>query len=426
MPIEVRISRWSDSSDECSLIKWLKAEGDPVAQGEPIAELETDKATVELESPAQGILQKTLVPEGSALRVGDMIALVEDSKPGVAAAPHAVPRPVQSTAQSQAPAPVRIPAVVESTTPPRLGAVQQVHSARPSAASRSATPLAMRMAALAGIDIAAISPRSGEQRIRKSDVEAALGIASSLPLATQPRSEQGTGSQEFEPDQAKSIPLTRTRKVIAQRMAESKRTTPHFYLSVDCSLDALLKLREMVNGRSGQPPISVTPFLIRAAALALIKEPAVNSAWSEQAILAPGRIDIAVAVATERGLVTPVIRGAHGKGVVAIASELQEFISRAREGRLAPRDYEGGTFTISNLGMYGVQSLYAIINPPQSCILGIGASEERPVVRDHQVTIATMLTATLSADHRVVDGAAGAAFLAEFKNLLQQPINLVL
>jgi pyruvate dehydrogenase E2 component (dihydrolipoamide acetyltransferase) len=282
------------------------------------------------------------------------------------------------------------------------------------------------MAVLAGIDIGAIGAKSPEQRIRKSDVEAALGIAKSLLDVAERKVDPASISRQLELGQAKPIPVTRTRKIIAQRMAESKRTTPHFYLSVDCSLDALLELREKANNSSGQPPMSITPFLIRAAALALAEVPAVNSAWAEQAILAHSRIDIAVAVATERGLVTPVIREAHRKGILSISSELREFTKRAREGRLAPREYEGGTFTISNLGMYGVQSLYAIINPPQSCILGIEAGEERPVVRDHQVAVATMLTATLSADHRVVDGAIGAAFLAEFKDLLQCSVRLFL
>jgi pyruvate dehydrogenase E2 component (dihydrolipoamide acetyltransferase) len=420
MPVEVRIPRWSDSSDECSLIKWLKAEGDSVSQGEPIAELETDKATVELEAPAPGVLQKALVPDGSSLRVGDLVALLNESELREGA-----PQVVTKVASPTLHAPAQISTANEPKLPPsRLGAVPQVHSVRSSSAQRSATPLARRMAALAGIDIGAIAAKSGEPRIRKSDVEAALGIARSLLHVAEP--ESAPISRQFESDEAKQIPITRTRKIIAQRMVESKRTTPHFYLSIDCSLDALLELRQTANHSSGQPPMSITPFLIRAAALALVKEPAINSAWSEQAILAHTRIDIAVAVATERGLVTPVIREAHRKGILSVASELRNLTERAREGRLAPREYEGGTFTISNLGMYGVQSLYAIIDPPQSCILGIGASEERPVVRDHQVSIATMLTATLSADHRVVDGATGAEFLAKFKNLLQDPISLLL
>jgi pyruvate dehydrogenase E2 component (dihydrolipoamide acetyltransferase) len=418
MPVEVRIPKWSDSSDECTLIKWLKAEGDAVAKGEPIAEFETDKANVELEAPAAGVLQKAVVPEGSSLRVGDLVALVNES-----AMPEAGPQAIAEVAASPAPpAPVRISTAVElKPSPSRLGAVRPVHSSGPSSAQRSATPLARRMAALAGIDISAMVAKGGEQRIRKSDVEAALGIARA-PLYVA----ESEPDRRLESSEAKAIPITRTRKVIAQRMAESKRTTPHFYLSIDCELTALIELRQKANQSSGQPPMSITSFLIRAAALALVAEPAVNSAWSEQAILAHTRIDIAVAVATERGLVTPVIREADRKGVVSISGELRDFTERARNGRLAPREYEGGTFTISNLGMFGVQSLYAIINPPQSCILGIGTSEERPVVRDHQVVVATMLTATLSADHRVVDGAIGAQFLSKFRDLLQDPIRLLL
>lgn len=417
MPVEVRIPRWSDSSDECSLIKWLKLEGDPVSQGQPIAELETDKATVELEAPVSGVLHTAVMPEGSSLRVGDLVALLDESQP-YARTPQATP---------EVAAPPRI-STANETKPSlsRPGAVQPVHAIRSSSVQRSATPLARRMAALAGIDIGAIAAKSGEQRIRRSDVEAALGIAKSLLNVAEPESDNAIISRQFDSNEAKPIPITRTRKIIAQRMAESKRTTPHFYLSIDCSLDALLELREKANRSSGQAPISITPFLIRAAALALVKQPAVNSAWSDQAILAHTRTDIAVAVATERGLMTPVIRGAHTKGVLLISTELRDLTERARDGRLAPREYEGGTFTISNLGMYGVQSLYAIINPPQSCILGIGATEERPVVRDHQVVIATMLTATLSADHRVLDGATGAEFLAKFKSLLQDPISLLL
>ena len=256
MPIEVRVPRWSDSGDECSLVKWLKAEGDPVSQGEPIAELETDKATVD-SSAAPGILQKALVPEGSPLRVGDLVALLNKSEPHERA-----PQAVLEGASPQSPASWRIPAANEPRRPPSgPGAVQRVRSAPSSSPEIFATPLARRMAALAGIDIGAIAAKSGEQRIRKSDVEAALGIARSPLHAAEPKSGHASISRQFESDQAKPMPVTGTRKIIAQRMAESKRTTPHFYLSVDCSLDALLELREEANDGSGQPPMSITPFL---------------------------------------------------------------------------------------------------------------------------------------------------------------------
>ncbi len=430
MAIEVRIPKWSESSDECLLAKWLKKEGDSVDKGEVIAEIETDKATFELEAPDSGTLQAILAPEGSSLSVGAVVALVSEQQREEQRV-HAVAREDKNTDSSSA-SPVPLAVAQPNPVQPVVAdadreETETPHGAGPSAESVPATPLARRMAALAGLDLGAISTQNPDGRIREAVVEAALGFrAHNASHQQEVRPTSASLSPQIQSAQANRIPLSRTRRTIARRMAESKRTTPHFYLTVDCCLDELLELRRRIGQSSDQPRPSITAFLIRAAALALCKVPEVNSTWAEDAVLAHQRIDIAVAVAAGRELITPVIRSADRKGIAAIAAELRDLTTRAREGRLHPSELEGGTFTISNLGMYGVQSLYAIINPPQSSILGMGASEERPVVRDHRVVIATVLTATLSADHRVLDGAVGAAFLREFKDLVQTPLRLLL
>jgi pyruvate dehydrogenase E2 component (dihydrolipoyllysine-residue acetyltransferase) len=421
MRTEVRIPELSESSEEATLVRWLKGEGEAVAAGEAIAEIETDKATVELESPNAGTLEKATVAEGASVKVGDVVALVNDQ---IAPRPRLLAvKGEEPTAESRSgPAAAQVErAPVNSRSGPGEPIQIEEHKARTAAA----TPLARRMAALANLDLDLIPTRSPDRKVRKIDVESALGITpeaasvapeKNLRVSARPATVPATERKE----------LSRTRKIIAQRMTESKRAVPHFYLSIDCRLDELLELRKLANQSSGQPAASITAFFVRAAALALRKAPEVNAAWADDAILVHDRVDIAVAVASERGLVTPVIREADRKNVLDIAGELRELTARTHAGKLAPGEYENGTFTLSNLGMHSVHSLYAIINPPQSCILGTGAAEERPIARDGQVMVATMFTATLSADHRVLDGTAGAAFLSAFKDFVQNPIKLLL
>ena len=289
-----------------------------------------------------------------------------------------------------------------------------------------ASPLARRIAGQAGLDISALSGSGPNGRIVKSDIEAA--IAGGVPTvatvpATAPVAVAGTGGYT-------EVANSTMRKVIASRLQESKQTVPHFYLTIDCQIDELLAMRKKLNtaapeGDSGYK-ISVNDFVVRAVALALRQVPEANATWTETAIRLYNDVDVSVAVATPNGLITPVVRNASEKGIAIISNEVKDLAGRARDGKLMPEEYQGGCFTISNLGMYGVKDFAAIINPPQSCILAVGAGEQRPVVKDGALAVATVMTCTLSADHRSVDGAVGAQFLAAFKRMIEEPLTMML
>ena len=289
-----------------------------------------------------------------------------------------------------------------------------------------ASPLARRIAGQAGLDISALSGSGPNGRIVKSDIEAA--IAGGVPTvatvpATAPVAVAGTGGYT-------EVANSTMRKVIASRLQESKQTVPHFYLTIDCQIDELLAMRKKLNtaapeGDSGYK-ISVNDFVVRAVALALRQVPEANATWTETAIRLYNDVDVSVAVATPNGLITPVVRNASEKGIAIISNEVKDLAGRARDGKLMPEEYQGGCFTISNLGMYGVKDFAAIINPPQSCILAVGAGEQRPVVKDGALAVATVMTCTLSVDHRSVDGAVGAQFLAAFKRMIEEPLTMML
>ena len=300
-----------------------------------------------------------------------------------------------------------------------------------------ASPLARRMASQAGLDLASVSGSGPRGRIVKADIETAMATggapapaaapvaaapAAPMPAAAVPAADASPFEGEFELQ-----PLTTMRKTIARRMSESKREAPHFYMTMDCELDALLALRTELNNRAdGAFKLSVNDLVIKAAAVALMKIPAANAGYSEGGIKLYKSADISVAVASERGLITPVIRNANGKGLEAISTEMRALAQKANDGKLMPEDYQGGSFSISNLGMYGIKQFDAVINTPQACILAVGAGEQRAVVKDGALAIATVMSVTLSVDHRVVDGAIGAQFLAAFKGLLQEPMTMLL
>lgn len=304
----------------------------------------------------------------------------------------------------------------------------------PTAAGRVfASPLARRLARDAGITLSALTGSGPRGRIVKADVERAR--ADGLPATTptpQPAAAPAPGAAGktgLQPWQAYTEqPNSQMRKIIGRRLTEAKQTVPHFYLTIDCGLDALLDLRKQLNekAKDGAFKLSVNDMIIKAAAAALRKVPAANAVWTDAAILRLTTVDISVAVATDRGLITPIIRDADLKGLATIATEMKDLATRARDGKLMPEEFQGGGFSISNLGMYGIREFAAIINPPQSCILAIGKGEQRPVVKDGTLTIATMMTCTLSVDHRSVDGAAGAEFLAAFQAIVEDPLTLLL
>jgi len=435
MPIEILMPALSPTMTEGNVTKWVKKEGDEVHSGDVLAEIETDKATMEFEAVDDGRLGKILVPEGAeGIKVNQPIALLlSEGEDASALQDFAAPAPAD---QSPAPRP-------PEAAPAQAAPAQAAPSAPPAAARGNgrifASPLARRMAQQAGLDLTALTGSGPQGRIVKADIEAALSAAP--PSAREPTPTQtvpvaapaapGVLTKERVLALAGNPPyterpLTAMRRVIARRLAESKQTVPHFYLTVDCEIDELLKFRAELNAKSDAYRISVNDFVIRAAALALRQVPAANASWSDEAILVWDTVDIAVAVALEDGLITPIVKQADRKGLAAIASETKDLAARARAGKLKLEEFQGGTFSISNLGMFGVRDFAAVINPPHGGILAVGAGEQRPVVKNGALAIATVMSCTLSCDHRAVDGAVGAQFLAAFKKLVEDPLTMLL
>ena len=462
MPIEITMPALSPTMTEGNLAKWLKKEGDEVKSGDVIAEIETDKATMEVEAVDEGTLGKIIVQEGTqGVAVNQVIALLleegEDASALEAAAERS-PLPSRKPIDGGAPAPA--PEAAPAPAPKSNGA--QAPAAPAHAGNRIfASPLAKRMAEQSGLDLSQIQGSGPNGRIVKHDVEAAISggtakkgakpaaaegakteaakpapsqaaaqaAAQSPAAAPSAQKPAGVDAKDFSTKlgiKFREIPNSGMRKVIARRLTEAKQTVPHFYLTIDLQIDQLLKTRAELNSRSDEYKLSVNDFVIRATALALKKVPAANAAWTDDAILQYENADISVAVATPTGLITPIIKAAETKGLVEISNAMKDLAKRARDGKLKPEEFQGGTFSISNLGMFGVREFGAIINPPQGCILAVGAGEQRPIVKDGALAVATVMSCTLSVDHRVVDGAVGAEFLAVFKKLIEDPLSMLL
>ncbi len=423
MPVKIRMPALSPTMTEGGLARWLVKEGDRVSAGDVIAEIETDKATMDLEAVDDGVVARILVPEGSeGVPVNEVIATLAGAGEDPASPPEEPAAAGPAGDSAAAPAP---PATAEPKTPPaRRVAARAGVDPSPAAGRVFASPLARRMAAQAGLDLAAVRGSGPEGRIVKADVEAALGAPAPDapgpdPAPVAPAADESGG---FE-----LVKLGAMRKVIARRMAESKATVPHFYLSADCEIDELLRIREGLNKRAEPDRISVNDVVIRACALALRKVPEANVAFeSADAMRRYDVVDVAVAVAVDGGLITPVLRRADRKGILEISREMKALADRARAGRLTPEEYRGGSFSISNLGMYGVDRFAAVIDPPQACILAVGAGQKRPVVKDGEIVPATVMTCTLSVDHRVADGVIGARLLAEIRRYLEYPSAMLL
>ena len=428
MPIEVLMPALSPTMTEGKLARWVKREGETVNSGDVIAEIETDKATMEVEAVDEGVLGKILVAEGSEhVAVNTPIAMIlvegEDAKALTAGTP--------APAKAAAPAPAAPAAAPAAPPSPSPAAPAQAAGAR-----IFASPLAKRMAAEAGLDLAAIKGSGPRGRIIKADVEAAKQAPSAAKPAAAPQAAKpapaaapAAAPQPFETPYVEVANST-MRKVIARRLSDSKRDIPHYYLTIECNIDPLLELRDKLNARTGEGPaafkLSVNDFVIRAVALALRAYPDANCSWTDEAIRFYQTVDVAVAVAAPNGLITPIVRNADAKGLAAISNEIKHLAGRARESKLMPEEYVGGGFTVSNLGMYGIKEFAAIINPPQSCLLAVGAAEKRPIVKDGALAVGTMMSCTLSADHRSVDGAKGASFLKVFKGLIEDPLTMLL
>jgi pyruvate dehydrogenase E2 component (dihydrolipoamide acetyltransferase) len=435
MPTPILMPALSPTMTEGNLARWLKKEGDPVRPGEVIAEIETDKATMEVEAVDEGVIGKILVPAGTeGVKVNTPIALLlgegED-----ASALEAPPAPAGATAPAEGDGEVKpaAPAPAPAAAPPAVPA------AAASEGRIFASPLARRMAAQAGLDLRTIKGTGPGGRIVKADIEAALAAARPavaptampapppVPAPTAPTLAAPPAPLVPPPGVAfDEIPLNNIRKTIARRLSEAKATIPHFYLTIDVGLDALLDLRAKLNARPNVDyKLSVNDFVIKAVALALKKVPDCNASFAGDKILRWRDVDVAVAVAIEGGLITPVVRKADQKTLSVISAEMKDLAARARAGKLKPEEFQGGGFTISNLGMYGIREFAAIINPPQACILAVGAAEKRPVVEGEAIVARTLMTVTLSTDHRVVDGALGAEFLQAFKALIEDPMGLL-
>ena len=431
MPIEILMPALSPTMEEGTLAKWMVKEGDEVASGDVIAEIETDKATMEVEAVDEGVIGKIIVAEGTeGVKINTAIAILleEGEDAGAVDAAPAAPAP---TANAKAEEPAQPAAAAAAPAPPA-----------PSSESGSrifASPLARRIASQKGLDLSQITGSGPHGRIVKADVESAEAApatsktlakadapaASAPAIAASPDAEQVKKlytDREFE-----EVPLDNMRKTIAARLTEAKQTIPHFYLRRDILLDELLAFRSDLNKRLEPKGVklSVNDFVIKACALALRDVPDCNAAWANDRVLKFSAVDIAVAVAIDGGLITPVLRDSETKTLSTLSAEMKDLAGRARDRKLAPHEYQGGSFSISNLGMMGVDNFDAVINPPHGAILAVGAGVKKPVVSGDDVAVATVMSVTLSVDHRVIDGALGAELLTAIKGYIEEPMTML-
>lgn len=424
----IKLPSVAADADVGTLHQWLKQEGDTVAVGDTLAEIETEKAIVEINAEHAGVLGRIVVQAGPAsvpinTVIGVLLAPGEDAaaidqalaENGAQAAKPAAPAAAAQAATASATTANAASTAAPAAAAPAASAAHNTATDAPAPGTRRfASPLARRLAAQWHVNLLEVQGTGPRGRIVRRDVEAARDRA---PVAAAPSGNRAA---------ARRVPHSGMRRAIARRLTESKQQVPHFYLTVDCRMDALLALRAQAN-QGGAVKLSVNDFIVRAAALALREVPEVNASWQDDAIEFHAGADISVAVATDGGLVTPIVRDADVKPLSAIASEIVELAGRAKVNRLKPEEFTGGSLTVSNLGMYGIKQFAAIINPPQAAILAVGAAERRPVVDDNgDLKAATVMTVTLSADHRVVDGAVGARWLAAFRTLIENPVRILL
>ena len=438
MPIQILMPALSPTMEEGTLAKWNVKEGDTVSSGDVIAEIETDKATMEFEAVDEGTVGKILIPEGTeAVKVNEAIAILleeGESDADMAAAPASAPAP------AAAPASAAQPAAPNGSAAPAAAAPAPAPVPNGAGGARVfASPLARRIAKDKGIDLAAIKGSGPKGRIVKADVETAQP-GTAAPAAASPGAKpaapasmpSGPGTDAvlamYADRETEEVPLDGMRKTIAARLTEAKQTIPHFYLRREIRLDALLKFRSEMNKKleAKGVKISVNDFIIKASALALQDVPDCNAVWASDRILKLKPSDVAVAVAIEGGLFTPVLRDADTKTLSTLSREMKDLAGRARDRKLAPHEYQGGSFAISNLGMMGIENFDAVINPPHGSILAVGAGVKKPVIsEDGAVAVATMMSVTLSVDHRVIDGALGAEFLAALVGYLEDPLSML-
>jgi pyruvate dehydrogenase E2 component (dihydrolipoamide acetyltransferase) len=432
MSINILMPALSPTMTEGKLAKWHVKVGDEVKSGQVVCEIETDKATMEVEAVDEGKIGQIVVPEGAeGVAVNAVIAiLLEEGETEVKGAPPPAAAPKAEASKAEAPKAEAAPAPqASSSSGPRPSGSLKSPSAPEARGPKEherifASPLAKRIAADKGIDLASLKGSGPNGRIVKADVESAKpGAAPAAAPKAAPRPAAPAGQPVITAPGDQRIPHTAVRKVIARRMLESKQTVPHFYLTVEFEIDALLAARAAINevARKKDARVSVNDMVIKACAKALRDHPECNASWTEDEMVQYGAVDISVAVATDRGLITPIVRNADMKGAAQISIEMKDLAARAKVGKLKLEEFQGGGFTISNLGMFGVQHFGAIINPPQAMILAVGAGEERVVARKGEMVIRNMMSCTLAVDHRVVDGAMGAQFLQTLRAYIEQP-----
>jgi pyruvate dehydrogenase E2 component (dihydrolipoamide acetyltransferase) len=448
MPINILMPALSPTMEKGNLAKWLKKEGDKVKSGDVIAEIETDKATMEVEAVDEGTIAKIVVPEGTQdVAVNDVIAVLAGDGEDVKAAGAGAASPPPKAAEAPAPKPAAT-AAPDATPVPKPAASASAPAPQTAAPASQAngharifsSPLARRLAKEAGIELARINGSGPHGRIVARDVEGARsGQGLKAPAAAPagaPALAPSMSDQQiralFEEGSYVVVPHDGMRRTIAQRLTASVQTVPHFYLTMDCDIGKLLEAREEINAAAPKDKekkplykLSVNDFVIKAMAIALQRIPDCNVSWTESGMLKHKHSDIGVAVAMPGGLITPIIRKAETKSLSTISGEMKDFAARARARKLKPEEYQGGTTAVSNLGMYGIKDFTAVINPPHATILAVGASEERPVVRNGKIEIAHIMSVTLSCDHRAVDGALGAELIGEFKRLIENPVMMM-
>ena len=428
---EILMPALSPTMEEGTLAKWHVKKGDTIKSGDVIAEIETDKATMEVEAVDEGVVEDLLIAEGTeGVKVNTPIAKLA-GEGGAAPAPKAEAPKAETPKAEAVPAPAPEPAKAEAPKPAPAKAAD---------GSRVfASPLARRLAEQKGIDLSAVQGSGPHGRIVKADIDKARPASpqaasqagapapAAAPAAAAPREAKTLEQMGIAPGSYDLIPLDGMRKTVARRMTDSFRDVPHFPLTLDIEIDALLAARTRINGllETSGVKVSVNDIVMKAAAMALMKVPEANASYSPDGIAMHHHADIAMAVAIPGGLITPIIRRAETKGLAQIATEAKDLAARAREKKLKPEEFQGGTFSVSNLGMFGIKTFASIINEPQGCILSVGAGEKRAVVKGDEIVIANVMSVTLTCDHRVVDGAVGARFLAAFKEMLEEPLRMI-
>ena len=439
MATKVIMPKLSPTMEEGQIARWLKKEGDKVAMGEPLAEIDTDKATMEMQALADGVLRKILVNEGQAAPLGQLIAVIGTADEDIASLlseapasappkPEAATAPPEPAAAPEPPAPKPQVAAAAAGSPANGGQAQT--PAGVAASGRLiVSPLAARMAAESGLDLRSVQGSGPGGRIVKKDIEAALSQPTAAP-STQ-RYPRAVEPAQFKPAAIASAsayrdePASEIRKTIAKRLVTSLGPVPHFFLTTDIEMDRAAEMRHGINALDPDLKISINDVIIKVTAAALMQHPEVNASFQEKFVRYYEHADIGVAVAIEDGLITPVVRAADQKSLSQIAAEVRELAERARSKRLKPEEYTGATFSISNLGMFGIDEFTAVINPPEGAILAVGAMTPKPVVRDNEVVVRQIMRVTMSCDHRVIDGATGAKFLQTFRKILENPLYLV-